>query len=48
MVTHLHLKMEPDVFAEGTRVWLRILHEQNPDAYSALLQELTQQEQQPA
>ena len=48
VVTHLQLKMEPNVFAEGARVWLRILREQNPDAYSALLQELTQQEQQPA
>ncbi|WP_217235239.1 ParB/RepB/Spo0J family partition protein [Streptomyces sp. AC555_RSS877] len=45
VVTHLHLKMEPRVFAEGARVWLRILREQHPDAYSALLQELPQQEQ---
>ncbi|MEV7082437.1 ParB/RepB/Spo0J family partition protein [Streptomyces sp. NPDC093516] len=48
VVTHLHLKMEPTVFVDGARVWLRILREQHPDAYSALLQELTQQEQQPA
>jgi ParB family transcriptional regulator, chromosome partitioning protein len=39
--------MEPAVFADGARVWLRILREQDPDAYGALLQELTQQEQQP-
>ncbi|MDQ0904672.1 ParB family chromosome partitioning protein [Streptomyces canus] len=45
VVTHLHLKMDPTVFADGARVWLRILREQHPDAYSALLQELTQQEQ---
>jgi ParB family chromosome partitioning protein len=48
VVTHLHLKMEPTVFADGARVWLRILREQHPDAYGALLQELNQQEQQPA
>ncbi|WP_331724766.1 ParB/RepB/Spo0J family partition protein [Streptomyces canus] len=48
VVTHLHLKMEPAVFADGARVWLRILREQHPDAYGALLQELTQPEQQPA
>ncbi|MEU5348266.1 plasmid partitioning protein B, partial [Streptomyces sp. NPDC020766] len=45
VVTHLHLKMEPAVFTEGARVRLRILREQHPEAYSALLQELTQQEQ---
>ncbi|MCH0560343.1 MULTISPECIES: ParB/RepB/Spo0J family partition protein [unclassified Streptomyces] len=48
VVTHLHLKMKPAVFADGARVWLRILREQHPEAYSALLQELPQQEQQPA
>ena len=45
VVTHLHLKMEPAAFAEGARVWLRILREQHPDAYSAVVQELSQQEQ---
>ncbi|MGW5679323.1 ParB/RepB/Spo0J family partition protein [Streptomyces sp. NPDC003860] len=48
VVTQLHLKMAPEVFADGARVWLRILREQHPDAYGALLQELNQQEQQPA
>ncbi|MEU1853732.1 ParB/RepB/Spo0J family partition protein [Streptomyces sp. NPDC019990] len=48
VVTHLHAKMEPTVFVDGARVWLRILREQHPAEYSALLQELTQQEQQPA
>ncbi|MFI0515807.1 ParB/RepB/Spo0J family partition protein [Streptomyces sp. WSLK1-5] len=48
VVTHLHLKMAPEVFADGARVWLRILREKHPDAYGALLQELNQQEQQPA
>lgn len=45
VVTHLHLKMEPEAFTEGARVWLRILREHHPDAFSALLQELPQQEQ---
>ncbi|MEV2235425.1 ParB/RepB/Spo0J family partition protein [Streptomyces phaeochromogenes] len=44
VVTHLHLKMESTAFAEGARVWLRILREQHSDAYNALLQELPQQE----
>ncbi|MFF3505419.1 ParB/RepB/Spo0J family partition protein [Streptomyces sp. NPDC003247] len=48
VVTHLHLKMDPAVFADGARIWLRILREQHPDSYSALLQELTGQEQQSA
>jgi ParB family chromosome partitioning protein len=48
VVTHLHLKMEPTVFVDGARVWLRILSEQHPAEYKALLQELAQQEQQPA
>jgi ParB family chromosome partitioning protein len=45
VVTHLHLKMETAVFAEGARVWLRILREQHPDEYRALLRELSEQEQ---
>lgn len=45
VVTHLHLNIEPKVFTEGARVWLRILREQHPDAYGALLQELAQQGQ---
>ncbi|MGA5606451.1 ParB/RepB/Spo0J family partition protein [Streptomyces griseoincarnatus] len=45
VVNHLHAKMEPAVFANGARVWLKILREQHPAAYSALLQELAQQEQ---
>jgi ParB family chromosome partitioning protein len=48
VVNHLHVKMEPGVFVEGARVWLKILREQHPDEYSTLVQELTQQEQQPA
>ena len=46
VVTQLHLKMTPEVFAEGARVWLRILREEHPDAYVTLLQELDQQAQQ--
>ncbi|WP_405524527.1 hypothetical protein [Streptomyces canus] len=45
-VVNLHLKMEPAVFAENSRLWLGILREQHPDEYSALLRELS--EQQPA
>ncbi|KOV95832.1 plasmid partitioning protein [Streptomyces sp. NRRL B-1140] len=45
VVSHLHVKMEPAVFANGARVWLKILREQHPAEYSALLQELAQQEQ---
>lgn len=45
VVNHLHVKMEPAVFVDGARVWLKILREQHPAEYSALLQELTQQEQ---
>ncbi|MGA5207916.1 ParB/RepB/Spo0J family partition protein [Streptomyces variegatus] len=49
VVNHLHVKMEPAEFVNGARVWLKILREQHPAEYSALLQELTQQEQeQPA
>lgn len=48
VVTHLHLKMEPDDFAQGARVWLKILRENHPETYRALLQELAEQEQQPA
>ncbi|MET9819765.1 ParB/RepB/Spo0J family partition protein [Streptomyces sp. NPDC006355] len=48
VVHHLHVKMDPAVFAEGARLWLGILRDEHPDAYSALLQELSQQKQQPA
>lgn len=48
VVNHLHLKMEPPVFAASARLWLDILREQQPAAYNALIQELSQQEQQPA
>ncbi|MDO0929810.1 plasmid partitioning protein [Streptomyces sp. TG1A-8] len=47
VVNHLHLKMEPSVFAEGVRLWLGIMREQHPDEYKALLRELSQQEEQP-
>jgi ParB family chromosome partitioning protein len=42
VVTHLHLKMEPTIFVEGARVWLRILREQHPEEYQALLLEFSQ------
>ncbi|MPY36832.1 ParB/RepB/Spo0J family partition protein [Streptomyces adustus] len=43
VVTHLHLKMEPAVFAQGARVWLDILRREHPAEYSALLKELAEQ-----
>ncbi|GAA2229911.1 hypothetical protein [Streptomyces indiaensis] len=48
VVNHLHAKREPAVFVNGARVWLKVLREQHPEDHSALFQELTRQEQQPA
>ncbi|MEW2498222.1 ParB/RepB/Spo0J family partition protein [Streptomyces nodosus] len=39
-VLHLHLKMEPETFVQGARVWMNIMREQHPDDYKALLAEL--------
>ncbi|MFD5970916.1 ParB/RepB/Spo0J family partition protein (plasmid) [Streptomyces sp. NA03103] len=39
-VHHLHQKMAPETFVQGTRVWMDILREQHPDEYKALLAEL--------
>ncbi|MFI8952157.1 ParB/RepB/Spo0J family partition protein [Streptomyces sp. NPDC053750] len=39
-VHHLHRKMTPETFLQGTRVWMDILREQHPDEYKALLVEL--------
>ncbi len=39
--------MTTDDFVKGARFWVSLLREQCP-AYGALMQELTQQEQQPA
>ncbi|MET9077913.1 ParB/RepB/Spo0J family partition protein [Streptomyces sp. NPDC004232] len=47
VVQHMHVKMTTEGFVQGARVWMRILREQHPEAYSALLQELAEQEQQP-
>jgi ParB family chromosome partitioning protein len=46
VVNHLHLKMEPGVFAEGARLWLQILREQHPHEYKTLMGEFARQEQQ--
>ncbi|CAL9673541.1 Nucleoid occlusion protein (plasmid) [Streptomyces sp. enrichment culture] len=43
---HLHRKMEPAVFAQCARVLMGILREQQPDEYSTLINQLTEQEQQ--
>ncbi|MYS71099.1 plasmid partitioning protein, partial [Streptomyces sp. SID5926] len=39
-VHHLHQKMAPETFVQGTRVWMDILRDQHPEAYKALLVEL--------
>jgi ParB family chromosome partitioning protein len=44
VVNHLHVKMEPAVFAESARLWLGILRDEHPERFRALLQELTQQD----
>ena len=40
--------MEPAVFAQCARVLMGILREQQPDEYSTLIHQLTEQEQQSA
>ncbi|MEV6962449.1 plasmid partitioning protein [Streptomyces sp. NPDC051207] len=40
VVRSLHAKVDPDVFAQGARAWMRILQEHHPDEYAALLREL--------
>jgi ParB family chromosome partitioning protein len=39
-VHHLHKKMTPETFVQGTRVWMDILRDQHPEEYKALLVEL--------
>ncbi|WP_432132877.1 ParB/RepB/Spo0J family partition protein [Streptomyces tendae] len=39
-VHHLHKKMTPETFVQGTRVWVDILRDQHPEEYKALLAEL--------
>ncbi|GHB68118.1 plasmid partitioning protein [Streptomyces viridiviolaceus] len=48
IVHHLHLKMATDDFAQGARLWLAVLRDNHPEAYRALLLELSELEQQPA
>jgi ParB family chromosome partitioning protein len=45
VVQHMHVKMSTETFVQGARVWMRILREQHPKEYQALLLELSQQEQ---
>lgn len=45
VVQHLHVKMTAADFAHGARAWLKILREQHPEAYEALLREVSQEEQ---
>lgn len=45
VVQHLHVKMTGEHFAQGGRMWMTILREQHPEAFHALLQELTEQDE---
>ncbi|MGW5497724.1 ParB/RepB/Spo0J family partition protein [Streptomyces olivaceoviridis] len=45
VVQHMHVKMTTENFIVGARVWMRILRDQHPEEYQALLLELSQQEQ---
>ncbi|MEV5176852.1 ParB/RepB/Spo0J family partition protein [Streptomyces flaveolus] len=45
VVQHMHVKMTTENFVVGARVWMRILRDQHPKEYQALLLELSQQEQ---
>ncbi|WP_432020136.1 ParB/RepB/Spo0J family partition protein [Streptomyces sp. 1222.5] len=48
VVQDLHVKMTPEHFVQGARAWMKVLREQHPKEYRALLLELREQEQQPA
>ncbi|MGW1625913.1 ParB/RepB/Spo0J family partition protein [Streptomyces sp. NPDC002172] len=48
VVQHLQMKMAVDDFLTGARVWMKILREQHPDQYDALLSELAQHAERPA
>ncbi|MFG2532794.1 ParB/RepB/Spo0J family partition protein [Streptomyces sp. NPDC048516] len=43
VVQHLRLKMSSDAFAQGGRVWMAAMREHQPEAYHALLRELTKE-----
>ncbi|MFK0112551.1 ParB/RepB/Spo0J family partition protein [Streptomyces sp. NPDC091217] len=45
IVQHLQAKMTPDDFVKCGRFWLKALGERHPDHFSALLKELTDQQQ---
>lgn len=47
VVRHLQHKMTDPDFVTGARVWMTLLRERHPGEYRALLEELTQYEQQP-
>ncbi|MFF1594302.1 ParB/RepB/Spo0J family partition protein [Streptomyces sp. NPDC058286] len=48
IVRHLHHKMTGPNFVTGARAWMVLLREQFPEEYSALLDQLNQEEQQTA
>lgn len=43
VVQHLRLKMTSDIFVQGGRIWMAAMREHHPEAYDALLRELTEQ-----
>ncbi|MEV3958427.1 hypothetical protein [Streptomyces albogriseolus] len=45
VVQHLHVKMTSADFTRGARAWLRILRDEHPEAYRALLLELSEEQQ---
>ncbi|MDH3038947.1 ParB/RepB/Spo0J family partition protein [Streptomyces sp. TRM75561] len=45
VVQHLHVKMTSADFTQGARAWLRILRDEHPEEYRALLLELSEEQQ---
>ncbi|MEU3445392.1 hypothetical protein ABZ755_34245 [Streptomyces griseoincarnatus] len=45
VVQHLHVKMTSADFTQGARAWLRILRDEHPEEYRALLLELFEEQQ---
>ncbi|MFC7900196.1 ParB/RepB/Spo0J family partition protein [Streptomyces griseoincarnatus] len=45
VVQHLHVKMTSADFTQGARAWLRILRDEHPEEYRALLLELSEGQQ---
>lgn len=45
VVQHLHVKMTSADFTQGARAWLRILRDEHPEEYRALLLEFSEEQQ---